>query len=107
MAQRVEVILIDDVDESAADETVRFGLDGINYEIDLSSDNAQKLRNVLQPYLSAARRTSGRRTRGTGARATNNRATAIREWAQANGYEVSPRGRVPANIIEAYDKANA
>lgn len=105
MAQRVEVTIVDDLDGSPAGETVRFALDGVNYEIDLSVANAQELRQLLARYVDVARRTSGRRTRGTAPKAAN--ATSIREWALAHGYEVSARGRVPAQVRAAYEKANA
>ena len=67
MAQRVEIILIDDIDETPANEKVRFGLDGINYEIDLSKENAAALRDALAPYVGAGRRIKGQRTRTSGA----------------------------------------
>ncbi|MGI3784393.1 MAG: histone-like nucleoid-structuring protein Lsr2 [Janthinobacterium lividum] len=112
MAQRVQVILEDDLDGSTADETVLFGLDGAEYEVDLSTDNAQGLRDALAPWVGVARRTGGRRKRatataprpaeaGTGANTSD-----VRAWAQENGYEVSSRGRVSAEVREAYDKAH-
>ena len=71
MAQRVEIILIDDIDESPASERVRFGLDGINYEIDLSKENADRLREALAPFVGAGRRIKSQRsTRSTGAAAS-------------------------------------
>lgn len=105
MAKRVDVVIIDDLDESPADETVRFALDGVNYQIDLSAANAAEMRRVFARYVDAAQRTSGRRTRGTAPKTSN--ANAVREWAVAQGYEVNPRGRVPANIREAYEKAHS
>ncbi|WP_312180704.1 Lsr2 family protein [Arthrobacter sp.] len=106
MAQKVKIILVDDLDGGSADETIRFGLDGSQYEIDLSTDNAKNLRAALKPYLDAGRKTSGRtgRPRGTGA-ARSNEAAQIREWARSNGYTVSERGRVNSEIIEAYRAA--
>lgn len=106
MAQRVEIILIDDIDESPADEKVRFGLDGINYEIDLSSENAARLRDSLAPFVAAGRRATGRRTRASSA-SSGTLATEIRAWATANGYEISARGRVPTHIKAAYEAAHA
>jgi hypothetical protein len=114
MAKKVTVTLIDDVDqESAADETVEFGLDGVTYEIDLSSENAEKLRDQLAVWVTHARRATGRR-RGkvsapTGkARAAVDReqSAAIREWARRNGHPVSAPGRISAEITELYNKAN-
>lgn len=106
MAQKVQIILTDDIDGGSADETVRFGLDGANYEIDLSDENAGKLREALRPFVAKARRSSGRVQRGRGATPARNREAAeIRKWARENGYKVSDRGRVQAEIQEAYRKA--
>ncbi len=104
MVQRRIIELLDDLDGGRADETVRFSLDGSEYEIDLSADNARILRTALQPYLSAARRF------GTGRQAPSAREDAadaddshlIREWARARGLDVSNRGRIPAYLKEAY-----
>ncbi|MDH6283677.1 hypothetical protein M2284_004052 [Rhodococcus sp. LBL1] len=117
MAKKVTVTLIDDVDQDAtADETVEFGLDGVLYEIDLSSDNAAKLREQLDVWVSHARKVTNRRRGGkatSGASATSARASvdreqsaAIREWARRNGFTVSSRGRISAEITEAYNKAH-
>ncbi|GAB3553074.1 Lsr2 family protein [Arthrobacter tumbae] len=106
MAQKVKIILIDDLDGGEADETVRFGLDGTQYEIDLSSAHAEELRSTLSTYVSAARRESQAKQRQGGAPAARNQEAAqIREWAKANGYSVSSRGRVNSQIIEAYRAA--
>lgn len=109
MAQRVQVILEDDYDGTPADETVLFGLDGAEYEVDLSSENAQGLRDALAPWVAVARKTGGRRKRvgGTAKAPAGSSTSDIRAWAQASGYEVSSRGRVSAEIREAYEKANA
>ncbi|MFJ7749785.1 Lsr2 family protein [Arthrobacter sp. NPDC097144] len=106
MAQKVNIILVDDLDAGSADETVRFGLDGTQYEIDLSKDNAKNLRAALKPYVDAGRKVGGRtgRPRAAGA-ARSNEAAQIREWARNNGYTVSERGRVNSEIIEAYRAA--
>jgi Lsr2 len=112
MAKKVTVTLVDDFDgEAPADETVEFGLDGVSYEIDLSSKNATKLRDDLKLWIDAGRRVGGRR-RGRGASAGRGRAAidreqsaAIREWARRNGYTVSTRGRIPADVIEAFHAA--
>ncbi|MFJ5997557.1 Lsr2 family protein [Streptomyces sp. NPDC092370] len=109
MAQKVITLLTDDLDGSEATQTVLFALDGKTYEIDLNDVNAEKLREDLAPYLGAARKVSGGRATvrrmGTGKPAQDS--GAIREWAKANGFEVNDRGRVPASIREAYEKANA
>lgn len=108
MAQRTRVDLIDDLDGTEASETVTFILDGVGYEIDLSEKNAQKLREAAGPFVAAARKVSGgakrqgRRGRAVGA----GQATAIRAWAQSQGLNVSSRGRVSAEVREAYEKAH-
>jgi hypothetical protein len=109
VAQKVQVLLVDDLDGGEADETVTFALDGKTYEIDLTTANADKLRGLLEPYAKNGRRTGGRATasRGKGRSASDNKNTAeVRAWAKANGYEVNDRGRVPATVREAYEKAN-
>ncbi|MEU9130571.1 Lsr2 family protein [Kitasatospora sp. NPDC048540] len=107
MAQRVHVVLEDDLEGGAAAETVHFALDGRSYEIDLNSVNADKLRDALAPFVDSARRQSGR---GAGPRRpvrTSKEDTAkIRDWARSNGYDISDRGRVPSNVREAYEQAN-
>jgi len=105
MAQRVQVILEDDYDGGTAEETVTFALDGAEYEIDLSAENAAELRDVLAPWVSHARKTGGRRKRG--AKPVSDSSTSeIRAWALANGHDVSSRGRVAATVREAYEKAH-
>lgn len=108
MAKQTTVTLIDDLDGSEADEQVEFAVDGRSYEIDLSSANSARLRDALAPFVSAARRTGGRRSTPAPGRSTSDREQnqAIREWAQQNGFTVSDRGRLPANVIEAYHKAH-
>src|SRR6202034_3431750 len=111
MAKKVTVTLVDDFDgEGAADETVEFGLDGVTYEIDLSAKNATKLRNDLKQWVEASRRVGGRRrgrsSSGPG-RGTIDReqAPAIRDWPRRNGHNVSTRGRIPADVIDAFHAA--
>ncbi|MBO8189561.1 histone-like nucleoid-structuring protein Lsr2 [Streptomyces spirodelae] len=111
MAQKVQVLLVDDLDGGEADETVTFALDGKSYEIDLTTANADKLRSALEPYLKNGRRTGGRSSRGKGSRTgsasgSSQDTAKIRAWAKEQGYEVNDRGRVPASIREAYEKAN-
>lgn len=105
MAQRVQIILEDDYDGGTAAETVSFGLDGAEYEIDLSDKNAEALRDTFAPWLAHARKTGGRRKRGSRP-AEASSTSDIRAWAQANGHEVSSRGRVSADIRDAYEKAH-
>ncbi|MDT3443062.1 MULTISPECIES: Lsr2 family protein [unclassified Pseudofrankia] len=114
MAQKTIVSLIDDLSGEEADETVRFGLDGAQYEIDLSEKNATKLRESLAPFVGAARRSGGRASGGRRVVARTpsrrgggtDRTADIREWARSNGYTVSDRGRIASNIVEAYEKAH-
>jgi hypothetical protein len=107
MASTTIVELIDDVDGRKADETVSFALDGRSLEIDLSAANATKLRAAVQPYIDAGRRVgrSGRTTRTAADARSREEMQAIQEWARASGYQVSDRGRVSAEILDAYDKA--
>ncbi|MEE2521997.1 Lsr2 family protein [Pseudarthrobacter sp. J75] len=108
MAQKVKIILVDDLDGGSADETVRFGLDGVNYEIDLSSANAEQLRSGLERFVAAARKASGNKApRGKAAAARNQDSAQIRQWAREHGYTVNSRGRIQAEIQEAYQKANS
>jgi hypothetical protein len=109
MAQRVNIVLVDDIDGGDADETVTFGLDGTTYEIDLSSANAAKLRDVLAPYVGHARKVGGSRRSGRKATASSDGPSAkeVRAWARENGWkDLGDRGRVPAEVREAYDAAH-
>lgn len=108
MAQKVNIILVDDLDGGPADETVRFGLDGVSYEIDLSSENASELRSAVERFASHARKTSsGRATRTKISSGRNQDSAQIRQWARDSGYAVNSRGRIQAEIQEAYQKANS
>ena len=105
MSQRI--VLVDDIDESDADETVAFTFQGTSYEIDLNAGHAAELRSALQPYIEAGRRTGGGRAPKTGSRsgsrsASNGETSKIRDWAKKKGIEVSDRGRVPGNVREQY-----
>ena len=109
MAQRVQIILEDDYDGGTAAETVTFALDGAEYEIDLSEENATKLREELAGWIGHARKTGGRRRRATtgAAKPTGSSSTSeIRAWALENGHDVSSRGRVSAEVREAYEQAH-
>ena len=112
MAQKVHIVLVDDLDGSEATESVSFGLDGTSYEIDLNDTNAAALREALSGYVGHARkvgsaRRSGRKGSSSSA-ATNDGASAkeIRDWARANGYDVPDRGRVSADVRQAFDAAH-
>lgn len=111
MAQRTEIILIDDVDGSSAAETIEFALDGVTYEIDLSDTNATRLRSDLSDWMEKARRTGGKKKRGGVASASSSSSSStgrkehlagLRAWAKENGIQVSERGRVPADVEEQY-----
>lgn len=112
MAQKVQVLLVDDLDGGEASETVSFALDGNNYEIDLSGKNATELRDSFAKYVGAARKigrstsSSGRSgRRGGGTSMDRDQAAAIRSWAKKQGLKVSDRGRIPATIIEQYNQS--
>lgn len=109
MAKRVQVIHTDDIDGSEAAETISFALDGINYSIDLSADNAKKMRDAFAPYIAAGERerNSGRRSSATRRKTSGASATDIRAWAAAQGMQVSSRGRVSAEVREAYERAHS
>ena len=126
MAQRTQVILVDDVDGGEADETVTFAIDGVTYEIDVSQQNAESLREAFAPWVGHARRVGGRssnRARATSAPASGPAApkssgsrsargggrenlSEVRAWARENGFQVSDRGRVSAEVMAAYEKAH-
>jgi hypothetical protein len=113
MAQRVDVVLVDDIDGSDASETVSFALDGVDYEIDLSDGHAAELREALSLYVGHGRRTGGRRKAGRRASGSSGggddsgvSAAEIRAWARENGWDVPERGRVSADVREAYAAAN-
>jgi hypothetical protein len=107
VARITQVTLVDDVDGSAADENVSFSLEGRQYQLDLSKKNAAKLRDALAPFVASARRGGGRGRSKMTQRPTadRERTTAIREWARQHGHKVADRGRIPADVIEAYEKA--
>jgi hypothetical protein len=123
MAQKVQVILVDDVDGGEAAETVSFALDGVSYEIDVSEENAEALREALAPWVGHARRVGGRsgggraRSTASGGGSSRSRGSSsggggrhdlsdVRSWARENGYQVSDRGRVSSEVITAYEKAH-
>jgi Lsr2 len=115
MAQQTTVRVVDDLDGSDASGTFDFSLDGRDYQIDLSDENAAKLRDALGPYVSAARKAGGR-GRGRAARPTGGaekagrssreETSAIRQWARENGHQVSERGRIPKSVIDAFQAAS-
>jgi hypothetical protein len=113
MAQKILVEMVDDLDGELANQTVPFSLDGITYEIDLSEGNAADLRDELARYVAAARRTGGRKVRLAAGQSSvdgkpvtagdRERSRTIRAWAIENGYAVSERGRIPSDVVEAFE----
>jgi nucleoid-associated protein Lsr2 len=112
VAQKIQTLFIDDIDGGAAEGTVRFALDGTEYEIDLNSKHTDELRSALGKYVSHARkigggarrggRSAGRGGRGIGSTLNT---TEIRNWARAQGIEIKDRGRVPAEVVAKYQAA--
>ncbi|MDT7741419.1 MAG: hypothetical protein QOE59_497 [Actinomycetota bacterium] len=116
MAQRTVVTLVDDLDGGVAEESGSFGLDHVDYEVDLSGEHAEALRGVLAPYVAAARRTGGRRparatpaarptpsTSSSGPGRSRSANAEIRAWAAEHGVTLSERGRLPGRVVEAYE----
>jgi hypothetical protein len=108
MAQKVHIVLVDDIDQSDAEETVTFGLDGKEYAIDLNAKHARALRDALAPYVGHARQVSGRSGRRSAPKqvASGAAPSEIRAWARENGFDVPERGRVAAEVREAYAAAH-
>jgi Lsr2 len=108
MAQKIQTLFIDDIDGSAAEGTVRFALDGTDYEIDLSSKHSDELREILADYIAHARKAGGttRRAIARGSRKASAIDTvAVRTWARENGYDIKERGRVPADVVAKFQEA--
>jgi Lsr2 len=109
VAQKIQTLYVDDIDGSDAEGTVRFALDGTEYEIDLSAEHAQALRDAVARYVKAARRVGGAARRpnrgGRRASASGLNTTEVREWAKAQGIEVKDRGRIPAELVVKFKSA--
>jgi nucleoid-associated protein Lsr2 len=111
MAKVAEVRFVDDIDGSKASGTVSFAIDRRQYELDLSDENAKKLRDALAPYVASARRSSSSRRSMSGSKMTQkpasdrDRNVAIREWAREHGHRIADRGRIPSTVVDAYEKA--
>jgi len=106
MAQKIQTLFIDDIDGGAADGTVRFGLDGTDYEIDLSGKHSDELRKALGKYIERSRKVGGTTRASRGRRTAPAIDTArVREWAKVNGYDIKDRGRVPADLVAKYQAA--
>jgi len=109
VAQKVQVLLVDDLDGGAAEQTVTFALDGVSYEIDLNDKHAAELREAFATWIGHARKVTGRAAARPGrrsARSGGSEATQVREWARSNGFTVSDRGRIPADVKAKYDAAH-
>ena len=112
MAKRIRVELIDDLDgsvlEDNAGESVKFGLDGVSYSLDLSKSNAKDFRSVMKKYIDNAEQSTGTRQtrRSGGSGRTSQELAKVREWLISQGHEVSPRGRVKAELLALYDDAH-
>ena len=112
MAQKIQTLFIDDIDGGEAEGTVRFGLDGSEYEIDLSAEHSEELRTALGKYVTHARKVGGAarrpgRAAGRAAKSANGavNTTEIRNWAREQGYDIKDRGRVPADLVAKYQAA--
>jgi hypothetical protein len=108
MAQKIQTLFIDDIDGGEAEGTVRFGLDGAEYEIDLSTKHNEELRTALGSYVAHARKLGGtarRTTTRTNRRPSTVDSVAVRAWARKNGYDIKDRGRVPAALVTKYREA--
>lgn len=124
MAQRVEILLVDDVDGSEATQTVRFGLDGMEFEIDLNDAHADEMRSAIDKFVNAGRRKGGTRRAAGRPKASAGKTVvasprpskttqvpasleAVRAWARANGHNISDRGRIARSVMEAFEAANS
>jgi hypothetical protein len=107
VAKKTVVQWVDDIDGTAASETVTFTIDGSRYEIDLSEKNAAKLRNAMSGWIDASRRSGNRRSRAGQAKQDPSESTKARKWALDNGLDVGPRGRLRSEIIDAYRSRTA
>lgn len=107
MARKTFVELIDDLDGSRADSTLQFALEGVEYEIDLSKEHVEELHADFTKWIVAARRVGGRARRSSGVPSSAKETAKIRTWARENGYDVSDRGRISADVREAYHAAQS
>ena len=107
MAQKVQTLYIDDIDGSEAAGTVRFGLDGADYEIDLSAEHTKQLQTALRTYIDHARKVGGTSKRASRGRRIGSSidTTAVRTWAREQGIDIKDRGRVPADVVAKYEAA--
>jgi hypothetical protein len=106
MAQRTQVLYVDDIDGSDAEGTVRFGFDGTDYEIDLNKDHADQFAQAIGPFIAAARKAPSSRRPARGSRAGRQNLSDVRAWARGQGIKISERGRIPADVLAKYHAAH-
>jgi hypothetical protein len=106
VAQRTQVLFVDDIDGSEASGTVRFGIGGTEYEIDLSQAHKDQLAAAVGPYVAAARKVAGARRPARGPRPVRHDQSEVRAWAREQGLKVSDRGRIPADVLAQYESAH-
>jgi hypothetical protein len=106
MAQRTQILYVDDIDGSEAVGTVRFGFDGADYEIDLSKKHADQLAKAIEPFVAAARKVPSSRRAVRGSRPARHDQSDVRAWARGQGLKVSDRGRIPADVLARYESAH-
>lgn len=106
MAQRTQILYVDDIDGSEAEGTVRFGLDGAEYEIDLNKKHSAQFTKAIRPYIDAARKVSSSRRPARGSRPARHNQSDVRAWARSQGLKISDRGRIPADVLARYESAH-
>lgn len=111
MARKVHIAVVDDMNpDLEADEAIAFTFEGVDYEIDLAAENAEKFRHAIAPYVAAARRVGGRKARAGRPAPTRSvldreQTRAIRAWAKSAGHAISERGRIPQAVVDAYNQS--
>jgi Lsr2 len=106
VAQRTQVLFVDDIDGSEATGTVRFGIGGTEYEIDLSQAHKDELTTAVAPYVAAARKVAAARRPARTSRPARHDQSEVRTWAREQGLKVSDRGRIPADVLAKYESAH-
>jgi hypothetical protein len=102
----MQVLYVDDIDGSEAEGTIRFGLSGTDYEIDLNKKHADQFAKAIDPYIAAARKVGSLRRSARGTRASSHDQSAVRAWAREQGIKISNRGRIPADVLAQYQAAH-
>jgi len=106
VAQRTQILYVDDIDGSEAEGTVRFGFDGAEYEIDLNKKHSAQFTKAIRPYIDAARKVSSSRRPARGSRPARHNQSDVRAWARSEGLKISDRGRIPADVLARYESAH-